>query len=69
MESVVTTKVFQLKSYYRSEEGCSWGASDYVFNVYENGILVRSITVRGLRRDDALSMFPDSEFIWKSDDN
>lgn len=64
-KSKVQTKVFALKSYYREEPGRTWGVSDYVYNVYEKGLLIRSVTLRGLRLEDVIQMFPESEIIEK----
>jgi hypothetical protein len=43
----------------------TWGVSDYVYNVYVKGLLTRSVTLRGLRSDDIIEMFPDAEIVYK----
>lgn len=59
----ITIKVYETNGRWFNYDACSHGIWDYVYNVYFDGFLAHSVTVRGIEPSVAREMFAGIEII------
>jgi hypothetical protein len=56
-------KIFVTNERFVKWNSCSTWGGDYIYQIWEDGFLMHSVTVKGIRTEAAKFMFPGFDFL------